>query len=278
MQRREFAVTALSAALAPSLTQAAELSTAQAMTAYRKIFASAKEEDVVVWYLGTMFVAPEGEPEIPVFNAETIMVYRADDRAPGGFRVRWTEVGLFRDPVTGKPMETWLNPLTGGSVKMNRTFRDRPGLYTVTPSGTDLSVKLDQTGATVERVDVTIAEDRGRLKWNQVERKIRGVKPGMSDSEIATLPRAVTTLTLWSDAAEVNDPARAWANASGTYSFSTAALPTYVGRPDLKGTATVRGIMRKAAVTDKLNPTAWEILREAYPDFFDSDRIAPKWS
>ena len=277
MNRRDAVLGGATASFAIRPSAAAPLPAAEAMIAYRKILASTREEDVVCWYLGTMMLRPEGEPEIPVFQAETIMVYRADDKYESGFRVRWTEVGLFRDPVTGRPMHSWTNPLTGKTTPMNQTFRDGPGEYRIAAAGSGVAVTLIQTGATVDGVDCAMTVEGDRVKWQQVERKIRDVKPGMSKDDVAKLPRAVTTLTLWSSAAEIGDPTIASAAASGSYSFETAGLPTYFGQPDRTGSAIVRGIMRKAPAREALNANGWDIMKAAYPDFFGRDGVAPKW-
>jgi len=42
--------------------------------AYRKMFTSAEDGLVAWWYVGGAFVAPDGYPEMPVIESETVMV------------------------------------------------------------------------------------------------------------------------------------------------------------------------------------------------------------
>ena len=246
------------------------------LDAYRKILASTRDEDTCCWYLGTMFLRLEGRPDIPVIQAETIMVYRLDSSGAAP-RIRWTEIGYFRDPATGSPATSWLNPLTGRTVPTPRSFRDGPGSYTLAAKNDGLAVTLFQTGATVEGVETTLTVDGSRLCLHQVERKIREVRENATAAEIARLPRAVTTLNLWADRAEVENPATTSAAASGSYSFETAGLPGWAGLDGMTGSTIVRGIMRKASTRDILNPPAWQMMKATYPDFFNSDGVAPHW-
>ena len=184
---------------------AAAASAESQVMAYRKIFASAQEEDVCCWYLGTMFLRPDGGPEIPALHAETLMVYRVDGSGATA-RMRWTEIGCFRDPVTGAAATSWVNPLNGQTMSTPRSFKDGPGSYTVTAAKDALGVTLQQTGATVESVVVSLGAEGSRYRLQQTERKVRGVRPGATPAEVAALPKAVTVLTLWADRAEVDDP------------------------------------------------------------------------
>ena len=244
--------------------------------AYKKIFASTRDENVCCWYLGTMYMQPVGYPRTPVLQAVTIMVYRVDDNVPSGFRMRWTEVGYFRDAVTGAPATAWLNPLTGETVPTPRTFRDGPGEYRITPDGNGLVVRLRQPRAVVEGVEVALSVAGSRIFLQQVERKRRRLSTS-SESSDAEPPRAVTTLSLWADRNQVQDPARVSVAASGTYSFESEGLPGLRGLNAFEGTTLVRGVMRKAPVDEVVNPAAWEVLKPAYPDFFGSDGVAPQW-
>jgi hypothetical protein len=246
------------------------------LNAHRKMFASLEEEDVCCWYLGTMFIRPDGLPEIPVLHSTTIMVYRTDNRVSAGYRMRWTEVGCFRDAVTGGPAGTWLNPLTGETAPTPRTFRDGPGEYLVRADGETLAVDLNQTGAIVDGVDVSLTQDGSRTFLNQTERKRRQLSTGTTVAD-ADLPSAVTTLSLWADSAEIADPARPSAHASGTYSFESEGLPGFGGLDGIKGTTIIRGVIKKAATDEVVNPAAWERLKSTYPDFFDANGVAPQW-
>ena len=245
--------------------------------AYQKIFASTRTENVCCWYLGTLFMHPVDGPEIPLLHVAAVMAYRIDAQTPASFRMRWTEVGQFRDPVTGGAATSWLNPLTGATVPTPRTFRDGPGEYLVNSTQDGLAVSLEQTGALVDGVSVSIAQEGPRVFLQQVERKRRRLQTGPAADPDAPLPKAVTTLSLWADRSEVEDDARASVHASGSYSFEGEGLPGLPGLESFQGTTVVRGIMRKAATDEVLHPAAWEALQETYPDFFDADRVAPRW-
>ncbi len=245
--------------------------------AWRKIFASLRdEEEVCCWYIGTMFVRPQGVPEIPVMQAETIMVYRASAAPDGATRMRWIEIGRFRDPLTGQPTESWLNPLTGLRVSMPRSFITEPSEYHVRAGTESLAVRLDQHDARVERVDARITAQGARVWVHQTERKVRGVPASATAADVAGRPKSITNLSIAADQREVDDPGCLNAAASGSYSFETDALPAWSGIMG-PGSTIVRGLMQKAATDVPVNAEAWQALRAIYPQFFSGDKVAPRW-
>ena len=245
--------------------------------AWRKIFASLRdEEEVCCWYFGTMFLRPQGVPDIPVLHAETIMVYRASAASDGSTRMRWIEIGRFLDPLTGEPAESWLNPFTGRRVPTMRSFITRPGEYHVRAEPGALAIRLEQDEARVESVEATLAERGGRVWLQHTERKVRGVAATATAAEIARKPKSTTYLALAADPAQVDDPACMNAAASGSYSFDTGALPAWAGIEG-PGSTIVRGLMQKAATDVPVKAASWKALRALYPQFFAGDKVAPRW-
>lgn len=245
--------------------------------AWRKTFASLRdEEDVCCWYVGTMFLRPQGVPEIPVLHAETIMVYRASAVADGSTRMRWIEIGRFRDPLTSQAAESWLNPFTGRRVPTPRSFITEPSVYHVRAAADALTVHLDQHDARVESVEAQIAEQAGRVWVRHTERKVRGVPANATAADVAGRPRSTTHLAYAADLREIDDPGCLSASASGSYSFETTALPVWAGIAG-PGSTIVRGVMQKAATDVPVNAESWQALRALYPQFFSGDRVAPRW-
>jgi hypothetical protein len=257
-----------------SFMNSAHAASPDLLAKYKKIFASTVEEDVVCWYFGTMFLQLPGRPEVPVLQAETIMVYRPVI-VGNVHQIRWSEVGYFRDPVTGLPAQNWLNPVTGKVLPTPRTFKDGPGLYTIAEKDERLQINLDQTGATVESVTLDMAVEGDRVVLQQTENKLRAL-PGKGTP--GERQKATTILTLWADRAAVEGTSRTNVEASGSYSFASQGLPAWTGLSGHQGTTIVRGIMRKAASNEQTNRSAWEFLEKSYPDFFSSGRAAPRWS
>ena len=80
---------------------------------HRRLMASATDQDVCWWYLGTTFAQVDGYPDIAALQAETIMIYRTETLSADCYRIHWREVGYFRDPASGEVAHDWLNPITG---------------------------------------------------------------------------------------------------------------------------------------------------------------------
>lgn len=249
--------------------------------AYRKMFTSTEDGLVAWWYFGGAFVRPEGFPELPVIQAETVMVYRTETVSADQYKIHWWEIGLFRDQSTNLPVTTWENPVTGEAIKAPASFEEGPACFTITRNGTGIDVHLVQANANVRDVTVTARDIGGRVFLEQVERKIRGfpLPDGtIPDPDTADAFDAVTTLSIFCDRAELDDPATDRVHSSGVYLLELPALPLWMNFGDLKGDNIVRGRMIKSPLIDgTMNPVAWEDLKKAFPQRFDGDRIKPKW-
>ena len=244
---------------------------------FRRIFASARDEEVVWWYFGTVQVEIEGHKPIPSLNPVTIMVYRTETVSPDELKVHYREVGYFRDPVAGALVTQWRNPLTGKRVDAATTFVEGPSCYTVRQTADGLSLSLEQAHATVDRLDAIVTRHGDRLLLTQNEYKSRGFP--LPDGTMSTrVSRARTTLSFFADAAELESGAPSVAS-TGTYVFELNSIPGWMGFGEIAGTTVVTGSVVKAAgVADRLNAEGWDTLSRLFPDFFDGDRIRPKWS
>ncbi|WP_304189909.1 hypothetical protein [Phenylobacterium aquaticum] len=252
----------------------------KAYDTYRKLFTSASDGVVCWWYLGTAFVEVEGFPEVPVTQAETIMAYKTETLGPDSCKISWWEIGYFRDPITGQPSETWLNPITGQRVKAPQKFEEGPAYYTVTAkSDTVVEVDLVQAQAKVRSLTVEITEADGQVQILQTEVKVRGfprADGSLPDPDSSDASAAETQLIMFGSRAELDGGADE-AQGTGAYTFRLASPPAWMGFGDRKGSSLVRGVMHKAPVNEKLNPIAWDRLKAIFPDRFEGEEIRPVW-
>jgi hypothetical protein len=244
---------------------------------YRRMFATPADGLAAYWYFGTMSVQVEDLPVLPVITAETLMVYKARSVSETELVMDWWEIGVMRDPVTGEIAREWVNPITGAVIKTPRKFEEGPAGFTVRQVGHALEIELVQAHAKIIGVDTTITESGGRIFLNQVERKYRGFpRPDGSFPEPGEVGsfEARTQLSIWADKAEIE--ASDYPFSSGCYDFELG-LPPWMGFGDRQGRCLTRGIMRKAAMNDPLNPIAWARLKAEYPERFEGDEVRPVW-
>ena len=244
---------------------------------YRRLFGTPEDGLAAYWYLGTMSVQVEDLPVIPVISAETVMVYRTRTLSETSFKMDWWEIGVMRDPVTGEIPRDWTNPITGEVIPAPKKFEEGPAGFTVTATDAGLRVELVQAHAKILGVDVEITQTDGRVLLKQVERKFRGFpRPDGSfpePGEVGSV-RARTQLSVWGDMSEL--ATSAYPFSSGAYDFELD-LPPWMNFGDRKGVCLTRGIMRKAAMNDPINPIAWARLKAEFPDRFDGDALQPVW-
>jgi hypothetical protein len=245
------------------------------LSTYRKIFASQADEEVCWWYFGSVYAELPGWPQIPVMQTATIMVYRTETVSDDEVRIRYLEVGYFRDPVTGHVAENWLNPLTGLTVTAARTFREGPSCYTVRQTQNGIDLKLDQAHARVAGLDASIVQHGNRVLLTQNEYKSRGF-PGPDGRMSAATFNGHTTLSFFADVEALKSDTPC-VSSTGTYRFTLDKLPVWMGFGDATGQSTVLGVIHKATVHERVNAESWTVMRGLFPDFFDGDRVRPLW-
>jgi hypothetical protein len=242
---------------------------------YRKMFASFDDEDVVWWYCGMVTSSREGVGPVPLTQAETIMVYRTRDSADDTFTIDWNEVGYFRDINTGERLQGWFNPFSGRTEPYPKSFVDGPARFTVTRQGEGIAVHLVQNSARIDGVTVTPSLNPDSIGLVQRETKTRtfhrpdGTLPGLDSPDATAIE---TVLSIWSDRKSVEDTAQRNVASHGFYSSGSSKA----GGGSWASTQ-VQGTMFKGATDQRINPVAWDRLRETFPAFFKGDRIAPDW-
>ncbi len=256
--------------------------TRPSITQFRKMLASAKDEEVACWYLGVTYVCIDGAPDIPVLQAETVMIYRPQTIDDTHCVIHWWEIGYFRDPITGDIAESWINPVTGRVVEAPRRFEEGPGRYSLTQGDDGVGVELDQPFATIRSVTPTLSVSGGRARFSQEEIKERGfplANGTMAPSGSPDNALARTVLTLYANEADLGPGGPSTPAAKGTYVFSLGSLSPWMGFDETStGRIEVRGTMIKAATDAQLNPQAWSRLKSLFPQYFDGDRLIPPWA
>ena len=248
-----------------------------ALSAYRRMFATAEDGLTAWWYFGTSFVEMPGYPTIPVLHIETLMIYRTVTLSPDAFRMEYWEIGYMRDPTTGEIARRWLNPITGAEVTSPDRFEEGPAHFTIERIGSALKLDLVQAHARIESVDVVLSLTNDRVMIEQTERKVRGFPlpdGSMPSLDSDSVSRARTKLTMVSSQADLQLSS---APCSGAYEFELAQ-PPWMGFGDQVGRSITRGVMVKTDMNEKRNPVAWERMKSLYPDCFDGDEVRPRWA
>jgi hypothetical protein len=227
-------------------------------TVYRKMFASAAPKSTCLWwYFGVDHMAVDGMGgDVPVNQVDCMMAYRTEMLDPDTMKILYRERGCFRDIATGEIPKPWRNPVDGEILPRAPSFVDGPGTYIVhkTPAGVDVS--LEQATATGPRVAVTVSVADGQVCLTQTEDKLRPI----------SAPRPIqSVLKIYAGLDVLRDPKILSADASGFYSTGLTETPM----------RRTRGLMRKTALGEKLNPVAWQRIKAAYPKAFEGDVYDP---
>ncbi len=235
-------------------------------SAYRRILASPRDEEVDWWYFGTTVVLIPGMPAITVIKAATLMIYRTETLSDDRFAIHWDEVGCFSDYITDRPLARWLNPVTGRYVAAPQSFAEGPARYEIARTAEGVAVTLTQPGARIGSIEVDWHYGDDRIGLVQRERKTRGfpdVDGKLPDPGSSSGFEAVTELAF------MDQWPGSGLEAQGLYEFALTGTPPWMGfEPSSKARATVQGVIVKARTNNPPHPDALERLRTRYPDFF----------
>ena len=235
--------------------------------AYRRVIAAPDDTLVCWWYSGWTALQIEGYPDLPLSQIAAIMSYRTETLSPERFRIHWSEVGVFRDPVTGELPQQWMNPMTGAQIAMPRTFREGPGAYTISCTAEGIAVELEQPNARVLDTQVEFHGDAERCWFRQTERKIRGVP--LADGTMSPLATSglsgVTQLAFFASVADAFGRGTGFVPATGTYSFRLASIPPALGFGQTPGQCLTWGTVSKAPPGQKVDRASWERIAHFFP-------------
>jgi hypothetical protein len=255
------------------------MSPTETLQRYRDMVAMAGEGEMCWWYAGVSEVEWPDLPPIPIARVVAIMTYRVENIYSDSFRIRWSEVGCFFDLANGLPRAqaqtpAWRNPVTGVVVAAPVSFREGPGVYTVTAHGAAPLLALEQPHAEVQTLSVQLTAQLGRLRLLQVERKYRGFP--QPDGTLTPLGsgrgfEGCTELSFYADAsAPAGTP---WLDVDATYRFTLAGIPAWMGfsASEKRGRTVTTGSIFKARTNQVLDAGAYQALQQLYPDAFHSD-------
>ncbi len=236
---------------------------------YRRTFATADDGLVCWWYSGMSYVVLPGQPEIPLLQIVAIMTYRTTTESPDTFCVHWSEIGVFLDPLTGGPLTSWTNPVTGLTVEPPQSFAEGPGKYTVHRTDDGVGLQLEQPHARIVELAVAFDDGDGRFAFTQRERKVRGYPGPDGTLPPADSPASFEGLTELRFATP-KDGLRADGNCEpsvqGTYRFTLAGIPPWTGFQAVPGGVTrTLGSITRARPGERLNPGAWALLQQRFP-------------
>jgi hypothetical protein len=230
---------------------------------YVKMFASMGQgAECCWWFMGALPRDVEDVGPVDTIQEETVRIHRTEVIGPGQIDVRWREVGVFRDIITGEVPDQRFDPVTGISKPGNSLLGGGPGVrVSIRTAGDELSVSLDQPGSTTGAITLSASIDGNRVCLTHIEDKTRIQSSG---------PPAPTNRTAYKIYANLNDlkGAEPSVQADGFYGVKNRDT----------GKVFVNGLMRKAALDEKVNPIAWNRLKMAHPTFFKGDRLGPTWA
>jgi hypothetical protein len=210
------------------------------------------------WFTGALPADVAEIGAVDTLQEETVRVLRTDACGPGEAVLRWREVGVFRDIVSGEVPTAAYDPARGATQRPLAPLKGGPARVTVRTSAEGLSVVPEIPGNAVGAVSVDARIDGDRVCLTHVEDKTR------IGGQAAATNR--TVFKLYASLAELQSRRPAVA-AEGFYGVRNLAT----------GKVFVNGRTVKAPLDRKVNPIAWARLKAAHPTFFRDDVIAPPW-
>ncbi len=245
--------------------------------AYKRAVASTRDEIICWWYFGTISAHLDDGTEVPCTGCQTLMAFKVHHLSPTSMRIDWLETCLLRDLQRGQLNQAWFNPLTGLSSPLASTFYDGPVTYFITKNGDAIDFTIEQAGATILSSSISATVADGRIVFTQREEKKRSFAQQSADAQAEPGVHLQTELIFAADLAQASDPATVSAACSGFYSAAVEGMiSAWMDFGARKGNSSVKGVTQKARADEALDPVAWAIFQERFPDFFDGDRVSPK--
>ncbi len=232
------------------------------LAVYIKMFASmTKGAECCWWFMGALPRDVQDVGAVDTIQEETVRIHRTEMVSADQIDFRWREVGIFRDIMTGEIPEQRFDPVTGLSKTGNTTIGGGASArVTVRKADADLSVGVSIPGNTTGIISVGATVDSGRVCLTHTEDKTRALSDGTPG------PTNRTTFKIYANLSDLKGNAPN-VPANGFYGVKNRDT----------GKIFVNGLVRKAALDEKVNPIAWNRLKAAHPSFFKDDRLAPSW-
>jgi len=102
----------------PAIASAAVTGAGQSpLRRYMKVYASLQPETLYYWYSGTLEMAPQDGPIVPLAGIETLIRRDVTPHADGNFTVVSHEANYVRGLDDARPLDTLVNPVTGRTVQ-----------------------------------------------------------------------------------------------------------------------------------------------------------------
>ncbi|GJC88663.1 hypothetical protein ColLi_11501 [Colletotrichum liriopes] len=237
--------------------------------ALKKVFFSAENETFNWWYMGLSMPYPTGLPQVPGIKSQTIQAWRTQHISKTRFRADWSEIIILADFNSGQDISHFYNPLSGINATVPNYYYDGPITYYYEKNGSDISIEMLQSGATIKKVVVQAGLYNDRVFFRQVEEKNRG------GSDL------VSTLMMSATLADVRDCSINNAKADGYYAaYFTGALASIFAYPNsTKGETLILGNVRKGAVDDPLEyPVLFGKYQAHFPEFFYDGAVSPNFT
>jgi hypothetical protein len=248
-----------------------------ALAAMRAMVVPERGPGCAWWFFGTLSVHVDGLREFPIALVESVRLCRSEVLSDDVLVCSWSEIGCYRDLVTGAIATGWLNPYTSQLQPLPHGFVQGPGTWRVARTDGSVVVTLEEAMARVTKATLTAQLNKGRTVLTLSETKIRsfptldgGRQP--PDVAMADVTQDRTVCSFIGDADVAARPAGHGA-ASSYYSAVYDDVPSWLGFGERLGGAFAKGVLRRAALDERVNPTSWKSLQQLHPAYFAHGKL-----
>jgi hypothetical protein len=261
----------------PASAAASAAGAVDALAAMRAMVMPAVNEACAWWFFGTLSAHVDGLREFPIALVESVRLCRSDVVGGDELKLSWVEIGCLRDLYSGAVASSWFNPFGNQSLPLPRSFIQGPGTYSISRASGGVAVMLDESMARVSRLSLTAQLSKGRMVLTLSETKIRSfptLDGGRQAPDIA-LPDVTQDRTVCSFIGDADVVTRAPGQGAATGFYSTVYddLPSWLGFGERLGGAIAKGVMRRAALGERVNPVTWKTLQKLHPHYFAHGKL-----